>query len=291
MMAALWQPLGLVWSCAVLGLLVGSFLNVVIARLPRMLTAGWTRDCLDWLATETPALLSDEGHRRFTAAPVQAPFNLSQPPSCCPRCNAPIRAWQNVPVLSWLALRGRCAACRAPISLRYPFVEVLTALLSAAVAATFGETLQTAGGLLLVWALVALTFIDLDTLFLPDDLTLPLVWLGLLFNLGGAFTPLADAVVGAMAGYLLLWTVCTVFRLVTGREGMGAGDFKLLAALGAWLGWTALPGIILLSSLAGALCGLLAILLAGHDRRAPIPFGPFLAYAGLVSLFRPGPWW
>ena len=303
-MAALWQPLGLVWTCAVLGLLVGSFLNVVIGRLPRMMARAWSIDCLHWLHEQAPGLLVPElqaGELDAAAVLAQhaAPgsaasvrvYNLSQPPSHCPQCHAPIRAWQNIPLLSYALLRGRCAGCARPIPLRYPFVELLSALLAAAVAATFGATLLTVAGLGLVWTLVALTFIDLDTLYLPDDLTLPLVWAGLLVNAVGGLVPLADAVWGAAAGYGLLWTVCTGFRLLTGKDGMGAGDFKLLAALGAWLGWAALPGILLLGSLLGALCGGLAIALAGHDRRAPIPFGPFLAYGGLVSLFYPGPWW
>ena len=267
----LFDPLGLVWSCALVGLLIGSFLNVVIARLPVMMERAWAAECADPLA----------------AAPVASVprFNLIEPPSRCPSCAAPIRAWQNIPLLSWIALRGRCASCRQPISPRYPFVEVLTALLSAGVAAQFGASLQTATALLMVWTLIALAFIDLDTQYLPDDLTQPLLWGGLLANSAGAFVPLQDAVWGAAAGYLLLWSVYWAFRLLTGREGMGAGDFKLLAALGAWLGYQVLPSVILLSSILGAACGIAAIALAGHDRRAPISFGPFLVFAGLAALF------
>jgi leader peptidase (prepilin peptidase)/N-methyltransferase len=269
----LFEPLGLIWSCALLGLLVGSFLNVVIARLPVMMERAWAAECADW--SGQPPVASE-------------PFNLLRPPSRCPGCAAPIRPWQNIPVLSWLALRGRCAACRRPISARYPFVELLSALLSAGIAASFGPTPQTAAALLFGWCLLALAFIDLDTQYLPDDLTQPLLWAGLLANASGAgFVPLHDAVWGAALGYLLLWSVYWVFRLLTGKEGMGAGDFKLLAALGGWLGWQVLPTVILLSSLLGALCGIAAIALAGHDRRAPISFGPFLVFAGLVALFYP----
>ncbi len=287
-----------------LGLLVGSFLNVVIGRMPAMMARDWTMDCLNWLHEQAPALLTERLRTPeldlqlvaqlapdSAAARVGLNYSLSQPASHCPQCRAPIRAWQNVPLLSYVLLRGRCAGCAHPISPRYPFVELLSAVLAGAVAATYGPTLQTAAGLGLVWTLVALTFIDLDTLYLPDDLTLPLVWAGLLVNVLGGFVGLPDAVCGAVAGYGLLWTVTTVFRLVTGKDGMGAGDFKLLAALGAWLGWAALPNIILLASLLGALCGGIAMLCAGHDRRAPIPFGPFLAYGGLLGLFHPGPWW
>ncbi|MDE3010397.1 MAG: prepilin peptidase [Pseudomonadota bacterium] len=267
------DPVVLVWVCATLGLLVGSFLNVVIARLPVMLERAWSAECAEWQGQE--------------AAVVEV-FNLVHPRSRCPHCTAPIQAWQNVPVLSWLLLRGRCASCGAGISVRYPFIEVLSAVLAAGVASTWGATPQTACGLLLVWGLLALAFIDLDTQYLPDDLTLPLLWLGLLAaSLGFGFTSLDQAVWGAMAGYLILWVVCRVFLLITGREGMGGGDFKLLAALGAWFGWQALPMLILISSLVGAACGILAIVLAGHDRRMPIPFGPFLVLAGLTGLFYP----
>ncbi len=268
------DPILLVWTCALLGLLVGSFLNVVIARLPVMMERAWSLECAEWLQQPLPE---------------HEPFNLVEPRSRCPHCAAPIRAWQNVPLLSYAWLRGRCAACGARIALRYPFVELISALLAAAVAATYGATPQTVCGLLLVWGLLALTFIDLDTQYLPDDLTLPLLWLGLLASASGVgFAALTESVWGAAAGYLILWTVCRVFLLITGKQGMGEGDFKLLAALGAWFGWQALPAMILLSSLLGAVCGILAIVLAGHDRRAPIPFGPFLALAGLCGLFYPG---
>ncbi|MBW8306703.1 MAG: A24 family peptidase [Thiobacillus sp.] len=251
-------------------LLVGSFLNVVIHRLPKMMEADWHAQCAE-LRGETPA--------------ESSPYNLSVPRSACPKCGHRITALENIPLLSWLWLRGRCSACSAPIGARYPLVELLTALLSAAVAWTWGVSAQTLGALLLVWTLVALAFIDLDTTLLPDSLTLPLLWLGLLFNLGGHFASLPDAVIGAIAGYGVLWSVYWLFKLVTGKDGMGYGDFKLLAAIGAWLGWQMLPVTLLLSSVVGAAIGIAMIVLVKHDRRVPIPFGPYLAGGGLVALF------
>jgi len=252
-----------------LGLLVGSFLNVVIHRVPRMLQAQWTREAAQFEGRE-PA--------------VQERYNLWTPASRCPACGTPVRALQNIPVLSYAVLRGRCASCAAPIGLRYPLVEALTAGLSAWVAAHFGWGLAGVAALVLVWHLVALAFIDADTTLLPDSMTLPLLWMGLLLNLGGTFAPLADAVIGACAGYLSLWTVYQGFRLVTGKEGMGYGDFKLLAALGAWLGWKMLLPIILLSSLAGAVLGIALMVLARRGREVPLPFGPYLAIAGFLAL-------
>ncbi|MHB0973296.1 MAG: prepilin peptidase [Thiobacillus sp.] len=252
------------------GLLVGSFLNVVIHRLPNMIEAEWHAQCAE-LRGESP--------------PEVPRYNLWVPRSACPRCGHPITALENVPILSWLWLRGRCSACGTPISARYPLVELLTALLSAAVAWKWGVSVQTGGALLLVWTLIALAFIDLDTTLLPDSLTLPLLWLGLLFNLNGHFTSLPDAVIGAMAGYGVLWSVYWLFKLATGKEGMGFGDFKLLAAIGAWLGWQMLPVTLLLSSAVGAVIGIGMIVLVKHDRRVPIPFGPYLAGGGLVALF------
>jgi leader peptidase (prepilin peptidase)/N-methyltransferase len=251
-------------------LLIGSFLNVVIHRLPKMMEADWHAQCAELRGETVPD------------APL---YNLSLPRSACPQCGHQITALENIPLLSWLWLRGRCSACSTPISARYPLVELLTALLSAAAAWKWGVSVQTIGALLLVWTLIALAFIDLDTTFLPDNLTLPLLWLGLLFNLGGHFASLADAVIGAMAGYLVLWSVYWLFKLATGKEGMGYGDFKLLAALGAWLGWQMLPVTLLLSSVVGATIGVAMILFVKHDRRVPIPFGPYLAGGGLVALF------
>lgn len=254
----------------VFSLLIGSFLNVVIHRLPKMMEAEWHVQCAE---------LRGEA---IADAPA---YNLWLPRSACPQCGHQITALENIPLISWLFLRGRCLACSAPISARYPLVELLVAVLSAAVAWKWGISMQTLGALLLVWMLVALAFIDLDTTLLPDSLTLPLVWLGLLFNLNGFFVPLADAVVGAMAGYLILWSVYWLFKLATGKDGMGYGDFKLLAAIGAWLGWQMLPVTLLLSSVVGAVIGIAMIVLVKHDRRVPIPFGPYLAGGGLVALF------
>lgn len=264
------DPALLIALSGLIGLLVGSFLNVVIHRLPRMMQAAWELDAAE-LRGEPP--------------PATEPLSLLGPRSRCPHCGTPIAAWHNLPVLSWLWLRGRCAHCAAPISARYPLVEVMGALLAMAGVAQFGPTLAGVGAAALGLVLIALTFIDLDTQLLPDDLTLPLLWAGLLLNLGGTYVPIHDAVMGAIAGYLALWLVYWVFRLVTGKEGMGYGDFKLLAALGAWLGWQALPTIILLSAAVGAAVGLGLILLRRHKREVPIPFGPYLAGAGLIALY------
>jgi len=258
--------------CFVLGLLVGSFLNVVIHRTPLILERQWRRQCDELAGRETP---------------TEPRYNLVVPRSACPACKAPIKAIQNVPVLSWLALRGRCASCKARISARYPLVELLTAILSAGIAWRFAPAgLPVVGAaLVLTWFLIALTFIDFDTQLLPDSLTLPLLWLGLFASVMG-YTGIAprDAIIGALAGYLALWSVYHLFRLATGKEGMGYGDFKLLAALGAWLGWQMLLPIILLSALVGALTGITLIVVRGRDRSVPIPFGPFLAAAGWIAL-------
>jgi len=264
------NPVAFTITCAFLGLIVGSFLNVVVHRLPRMLERQ-DREACQALLEVTPD------------APAER-YDLVVPRSRCPHCGHAIRAHENIPVLSYLILGGRCSSCAASISIRYPIVELLSAIAAAAVAWRFGFGLRAGGALLLTWALIALSFIDFDTQLLPDDITLPLLWLGLLFNLPGVFTTLSDAVVGAVAGYGLLWAVYHVFRLLTGKEGMGYGDFKLLAALGAWLGWQALPSIILLSSVAGAIVGLSLIALRGHGRDVPIPFGPYLAMGGWLAL-------
>ena len=256
--------------CGLLGLLVGSFLNVVIHRLPKMMAREWTEQC---------ATLRDE------AVPAASPYNLLVPRSACPACGHAIGALENIPLLSYAWLRGKCAGCGIAISARYPLVELVTGVLSAFAAWHFGFGWAAVGALLFIWALVALSFIDFDTQLLPDSITLPLLWLGLLFNLTGVYVPLADAVVGAVLGYLILWSVYWLFKLVTGKEGMGYGDFKLLAAIGAWLGWKILPVVILLSSVIGALVGIGLIVLARRGRSVPIPFGPYLAGAGLVALF------
>ncbi len=264
----------------VLGLLVGSFLNVVIHRVPVMLERAWKREAL--------ALDGKE------LAP-EAPYDLIRPRSACPSCKAPITALQNIPVISWLLLKGRCASCRTRISARYPLVELFTALLSAAVAWQFGFSWSTAAGLFLTWFLVALAFIDIDTQLLPDNLTLPLLWLGLLAALllprsGGERLPvdLHSAVIGAIAGYVALWLVYHLFRLLTGKEGMGYGDFKLLAALGAWLGWQMLLPIVIGAAGVGAVVGIAAILLRRREAGIPMAFGPYLAAAGwLMLIFGP----
>ncbi|MFM4745438.1 A24 family peptidase [Aeromonas dhakensis] len=252
-------------------LMIGSFLNVVIHRLPIMLEREWQAEYLSYFNPETQLHQEER-------------YNLMVPRSACPHCGHAITAMENIPLLSWLWLKGRCRECLAPISARYPLVELLTALLSLVVAATFPPSWGLLAALLLTWVLVALTFIDLDKMLLPDQLTLPLLWGGLLFNLAGGFVPLADAVIGAMAGYLVLWSLYWAFKLLTGKEGMGYGDFKLLAALGAWLGWQALPIVLLLSSLVGAIIGISLILLRNHHQGKPIPFGPYLAIAGWIAL-------
>ena len=269
-MESLATPLVFIPCCALLGLMVGSFLNVVIHRLPKMMERDWLCQCAEL---------------REKVVPVYETLTLATPRSRCPACGHAISALENIPVLSWLFLRGKCSACKAAISPRYPLVEMLTSLLSTLAALVFGCTWAGAGALLLTWALIALTFIDADTQLLPDSITLPLLWGGLLFNLFGTYTDLASAVIGAMAGYLALWSVYWGFKLATGKEGMGYGDFKLLAALGAWLGWQVLPITILLSSLVGAVVGIGLIVLARHGRQIPIPFGPYLAAAGLIALY------
>ena len=257
-------------TCALLGLMVGSFLNVVIHRLPKMMEIGWQQQCAE-LRGEEPSSAST--------------YNLMVPRSACPNCGHAISAWENIPVISYLLLRGKCKECGTAISLRYPVIEAVSGILSAYAAWHFGFGLAVAGALLLTWALLALTMIDFDTQLLPDDITLPLLWLGLLFNLFGTFSDLHNAVLGAMFGYLALWCVYWLFKLTTGKEGMGYGDFKLLAALGAWMGWQMLPLIIVLSSLVGAVVGITMMMAFKHGREVPIPFGPYLAGGGLIALF------
>jgi leader peptidase (prepilin peptidase)/N-methyltransferase len=273
-------------SVFLLGLVVGSFLNVVIYRLPIMLEREWRSQAADVLAGTAPATVP-------TPAPPR--FSLITPGSACPNCKAPIRPWQNIPVVSWLMLRGRCASCKHGISARYPAVELATGIFSAWAAWHFGFGVPAACALLLTWALIALTGIDLDHQLLPDSITLPLLWAGLLAAVlvgpkVGSTLPVSaqDALIGAMAGYVSLWLVFHVFRLITGKEGMGYGDFKLFAALGAWLGWKLLPVIILLAAATGALLGIAMILLRGRDRSAPMPFGPYLAAAGWLAMMYGG---
>jgi len=266
-------PLAAASIAALVGLCVGSFLNVVIHRLPKMLDRGWRAQCAE---------LSGE------AVPEAPAYNLVVPRSQCPACGHRIGALENIPVVSFLALRGRCSACGAAISPRYPLVEILTGALTAAVVLRFGPTAAALGACVLLWSLIALTFIDFDTQLLPDNITLPLLWAGLVANVAG-FSPagasLRDAIIGAVAGYLALWSVYWIFKLVRGKEGMGYGDFKLLAALGAWLGWQMLPLIVLLSSVVGAVIGIGLIAFKGRDHNIPLAFGPYLAIAGGIALF------
>jgi leader peptidase (prepilin peptidase)/N-methyltransferase len=283
------SPASFITTCVVFGLLVGSFLNVVIYRVPVILERQWREQCLE-LAASAPA--PDAAPGSTTAvAPAQAPFNLVVPRSACPACKAPITALQNIPVVSYLFLRGRCASCGVRISPRYPAIEALTGLLSAAVAWKFGFGWPALAALVLTWFLIALTFIDVDHQLLPDNLTLPLLWVGLLLSLwssqaGGAILPVdpRTSIIGAIAGYLSLWRVYHLFRLLTGKEGMGYGDFKLFAALGAWLGWKMLLPIILIAAGVGAVVGIAILALRGQNRSTPIAFGPFLATAGWLML-------
>lgn len=270
MIELLHDPVVFALLAAVVGLFIGSFLNVVIHRLPKMMEREWAAQAAELRGEDPPALER---------------FNLATPRSRCPHCGHVITALENIPLVSYVVLRGRCRHCDAPISRRYPVVEMLSAVLSGYAAWHFGFGLAALGALIFVWTMITLAFIDLDTQLLPDTLTLPLLWIGLAFNLGATYTELPTAVVGAMAGYLSLWSVYWLFKLATGKEGMGYGDFKLLGAIGAWLGWHILPLTILLSSLVGAVVGISLIALARHGRNVPIPFGPYLAAAGIIALF------
>jgi leader peptidase (prepilin peptidase)/N-methyltransferase len=289
------SPAWFAGSVFLLGLCIGSFLNVVIYRLPLMLERQWRAEAAAALEDATPDSAPTSAPRSDNAsgpgAGAAQTFNLVTPRSACPRCKAPITAWQNIPVVSWLALRGRCAACKNSISPRYPLVELASGLLSGVVAWHFGPSAAAACALLLTWSLIALTGIDIDTQLLPDIITLPLLWAGLLAAvlLGpatGTALPVApnDAILGAASGYLSLWGVYHAFKLITGKEGMGYGDFKLFAAFGAWLGWKLLPLIILLSAATGAVLGIALIVLRGRDKAAPLPFGPYLAAAGFLAM-------
>lgn len=267
-------PLAFWCFALLLGLIIGSFLNVVIYRLPVMMQREWTQQCYEFLELE-----ADKKN-----AVTLPSFNLAQPASHCPICKHNISSLENIPVLSYLIQGGKCRHCKTSISARYPIIETLTGLSSALIAYQFGFTWLTLAVLFLCWSLIVLTMIDFDHQLLPDDITLPILWLGILINYFGFITTLESAVLGAIGGYLILWAVYWLFKLLTGKEGMGHGDFKLLAALGAWLGWQNLPQIILLSSLIGAIVGISLILLKGRDKNIPIPFGPYLAGAGFVSL-------
>ncbi|MEQ1666930.1 MAG: A24 family peptidase [Sulfuriferula sp.] len=264
------NPIWFTVTCGIVGLLVGSFLNVVIYRLPKIMEREWQAQCAELNQTSLP----ETPH-----------YTLSVPRSACPSCGHQITALENIPVLSYLWLRGKCARCQTHISARYPVVEAVTGILTAITASYFGYGLAAIAAIFFIWALIALTFIDFDTQLLPDSITLPLLWLGLLVNMQATFVPLHTAVIGAMAGYLSLWSIYWLFKLITGKEGMGYGDFKLLAAIGAWLGWSMLPVVILLSSAVGAVVGIILIVVAKRGHSIPIPFGPYLAGGGLIALF------
>ena len=257
-------------SALVVGLCIGSFLNVVIYRLPRIMEREWLAECAE-LRGETPS--------------EAEPLGLARPRSRCPHCGHQITMLENIPVLSWLFLRGRCSACKASIGIRYPIVELTAGLAAAFCAWRFGPGLAAMGAMVFIWTVLASSLIDADTQLLPDAMTLPLLWLGLLLNLGATYTDLRSAVIGAAAGYLCLWSVYWIFKLATGKEGMGFGDFKLLAAIGAWLGWSVLPVVILLSSVVGAVVGIGLIVFMRHGREVPIPFGPYLGAAGVIAMF------
>lgn len=259
-----------------LGLSIGSFLNVVIARLPTRMEQEFASECADFCGTDSPPLKP----QRFFGLDY-----LLWPSSHCPKCKTAIKAWQNIPVISYLLLKGKCGHCKAPISIRYPIVELSSALLSLLTIYLLGATPAGYFSLILVWGLMALTFIDIDHQLLPDNITLPLLWLGLFANLSFTFTDIESAIIGAISGYLVLWFIFQVFRLITDKEGMGYGDFKLYALFGAWLGWQMLPQILMIASVLGAVLGVLWISIKGRDKSLPIPFGPYLAVAGLIALF------
>lgn len=276
MQANLWfylTTVGLVSLC------IGSFLNVVIYRLPVMMQKEWQTECRLLLADELTSPKTEQ-----TTSQTTDTFNLVKPNSCCPKCKAAIKPWQNIPIFSWLFLKGKCATCDNPISVRYPIVEAITAILSLVVAYTFGATEQALLYIVVTWILVALTFIDIDHMLLPDQLTLPLLWLALIASVVGYTIAPSDAIIGAACGYISLWSVFWLFKLITGKEGMGYGDFKLLAVFGALLGWQSLLTIILLSSVVGAVIGIALLSIQGKDKATPIPFGPYLAIAGWITM-------
>ncbi len=264
------NPTVFITFSVIFGLMVGSFLNVVIHRLPKIMEREWHNNCLELQGKEVP---------------TQPKYTIATPRSACPKCEHKITALENIPVISYLFLGGKCKGCKTKISLRYPLIEALTAALLGIIAYQFGYTYTTLFAWIFTLALIALTFIDFDTQLLPDDITLPLLWLGLLFNFNAGFTDLKSAVIGAMVGYLVLWSVYWLFKIVTGKEGMGYGDFKLLAAIGAWFGWQLIPAVILLSSVLGAIIGIGLILFKGKSGGTAIPFGPFLALGGIAALF------
>ena len=291
-------------TVTILGLIIGSFLNVVIYRFPKMLEQEWFCECRELLADELKPAESDlkktkskkakstEQEAEITKLPeTTEKLTLSKPASTCPNCGHKIKVWENIPVISWLMLKGKCSSCANPISVRYPIIESVTGILSLVIAMHFGVTVQTLFMLLLTWSLITLTMIDADKMILPDQITLPLVWIGLLLNLNGVFIGLEQAVVGAVVGYMRLWSIFWIFKLVTGKEGMGYGDFKLFAVFGAWFGWEVLPLLILMASLVGAIIGISLMVFKNHAGSKPIPFGPYLAIAGwITALWGQGIW-
>ena len=262
-------------SIALISLAIGSFLNVVIYRFPKMLEQGWYEECREFLSEELD---------KNKVAETKEKITLSKPASTCPKCGHKIRFYENIPVISWLFLKGKCSSCQSKISIRYPLIEAATALLSVVIATKFGVTIQTLFLLILTWGLVSLTMIDFDHMLLPDQITLPLMWLGLLVNITATYTPLQDAVIGAAVGYMSLFSIFWLFKLITGKEGMGFGDFKLVAVFGAWMGWQLLPLLILMASFVGALVGISLMVFKNHQREQAIPFGPYLAVAGWITL-------
>lgn len=264
------SPAALAAAGLIIGLLVGSFLNVVILRLPKQLQDSWKKEASDFLGLQPE--------------PIKESVTIAKPASRCPACGAPIKAWHNIPVFSYLFLKGKCSACSTPISIQYPLVELTSGLATAFILYHFGITAIALYSVVFTWCLIALTGIDFHEQLLPDQITLPLLWLGLFANLSGVFVPLNEAVIGAIGGYLCLWSIYWLFKLVTGKEGMGYGDFKLLATLGAWMGWQMLPLIIILSSFVGAIVGIINIILKRQDKDVPMAFGPFLAIAGWIAL-------
>ncbi len=272
-------PSSFLCTVVIFSLVIGSFLNVVIYRLPKILEQQWTLECREFLADELPPSTQQKNQQQ-----QQPLLTLSTPASSCPHCQQPIRFYQNIPLLSWLFLRGKCGHCQHPISARYPLVELTTALLSFTVAYLYGVSVLTLFILILTWALICLTMIDFDQMILPDQITLPILWLGLLVNVNGLIVPLEQAVIGAIAGYLSLYSIFWLFKLITGKEGMGYGDFKLFALFGAWIGWQLLPLLILMASAVGAIVGISLMVFKGHQRQQVIPFGPYLAISGWICL-------
>jgi len=272
-------------------LIIGSFLNVVIYRLPKIMEQGWYKECREFLADELIVRSATDATEQGDSENTSIDISLSKPASTCPHCEHRIRFYENIPIISWLFLRGKCSQCKTSISIRYPLVEAATAGLSLVVAMHYGVTLNTLFILLLTWGLICLTLIDYDHMLLPDQITLPLLWLGLLININGLIVPLESAVIGAVVGYMSLFSIFWGFKLITGKDGMGHGDFKLVALFGAWLGWQLLPLLILMASVVGAIIGIILIVLKKQKREQAIPFGPYLAIAGWITLLWGEPVW